>query len=142
MRYSILECLCFVQTVRCGNVILSSVHGRLTSSKTFTCIQSSSPSALCAKPQNRHLGKGIHHCHNFRDYRLYIHKMVVMTQGHETNCRKAKQYLEDRAAGTWEGIFRIMKCISLTTIMLCNILHIVYLGMLKHLMYWVASFLE
>jgi len=31
------ESLCFVQMVRCGNVILSSVNGQLTTLKTFTC---------------------------------------------------------------------------------------------------------
>jgi len=49
-----------VRTVGCGNVILSSVHGRPTTSKTFTCIQSSNPIALCAKHRNRRLEKGIH----------------------------------------------------------------------------------
>jgi hypothetical protein len=46
---STLEGLCFVRMVGCGNVILSSVHGRLTTSITFTCIQSSSPFGLCAQ---------------------------------------------------------------------------------------------
>jgi len=59
-RFSTLESLCFVRTVGCGNVILSSVHGRLTTSKTFTCIQSSSPIALFSKHRDRHLEKGIH----------------------------------------------------------------------------------
>jgi hypothetical protein len=35
-----------------------------------------------------------------------------------------------------------MKCISLTTIIVPNILHTIYPGMLKHLMDWVMSFLE
>jgi len=35
-----------------------------------------------------------------------------------------------------------MKCISLTTIIVPDILHTIYLGMLKHLMDWVTSFLE
>jgi len=35
-----------------------------------------------------------------------------------------------------------MKCISSTTIILLDILHTVYLGMLMHLMDWVTSFLE
>jgi hypothetical protein len=34
------------QTVACGNVILWSVHGWVTPSKTFTCTQSSIPFAL------------------------------------------------------------------------------------------------
>jgi hypothetical protein len=35
-----------------------------------------------------------------------------------------------------------MKCISPTTIIVPNILHNIYSGMLKHLMDWVMSFLE
>jgi len=35
-----------------------------------------------------------------------------------------------------------MKCISPTTIIVTDILHTVYLGMLKHLKNWVTSFLE
>ena len=42
-RFSTLESLCFVWIVRCGNVILSCVYGRLTTSKTFTCTQLRSP---------------------------------------------------------------------------------------------------
>jgi len=57
---STLERLCFVRKVGCGNVILSSVHGRLTISKTFTCIRWSSSIALCVKHRNRRLERGIH----------------------------------------------------------------------------------
>ena len=65
MCFSTLESLCFVQTVRCSNVILSSVHRRLTTSKTFTCIQSTSPIALYVKHRNRCVGKGNHHSGNW-----------------------------------------------------------------------------
>jgi hypothetical protein len=44
--------------------------------------------------------------------------------------------------GTSEGIIWNMKCISPTTIIVPNIIHTVYLGMLEHLMDWVTSFLE
>ena len=60
---STLQSSCFVRTVRCGNVIWWSIHGRLPSSKTFTCTWSSSPIATCAKHRNHHLEKGIHHHH-------------------------------------------------------------------------------
>jgi len=59
-HFSTLARVCFVRMVGYDNVILSSVHGRLTTSKTFTCIQSNSPIALCAKHRNRRLEKGIH----------------------------------------------------------------------------------
>ena len=46
--------------VGCGNVILSSVRGQLTTSKTCTCTQSSSPIALCAMHRNCRLEEGSH----------------------------------------------------------------------------------
>ena len=58
--FSTQKSLCFVRTVVCSNVILSSVHGQLTTSKTFTCVQSTSPIALWAKLRNNHPKKGIH----------------------------------------------------------------------------------
>jgi hypothetical protein len=39
-------------------------------------------------------------------------------------------------------MFRIMKCISPTTIIILDMLHPIYLSMLNHLMYRVMSFLE
>jgi len=62
MHFSTLESLCFVPTVGCGIGILSSVHVRLATSKTFTWTRSSIPIALCAVHQNRRLERGIHHC--------------------------------------------------------------------------------
>jgi len=58
--FSTLEILWFVRTVGCNNVIRSSVHGRLTTSKTFICIQSCRPIALCEKHGNRNLEIGIY----------------------------------------------------------------------------------
>jgi len=65
MCFSTQQSLCFVRTVGCGNVILSSVHGWLTTLKTFTCIQSRSPIALHVNHRNRRLEKGIHRCGNW-----------------------------------------------------------------------------
>ena len=62
---STVESICFVRTVGCGNVFMSSVHGWLTTSKTFTYIQSSSPIAPSAKHWNRHFEKGIYHPRNW-----------------------------------------------------------------------------
>ena len=83
-------------------------------------------------------------CSSWRltDYRLYLQKLILATQGDESQRREARQYLEDRVVGTSEGVFWNMKCISLTTIILPDTLHTVYLGMLTHLMDWVTSFLE
>jgi len=44
-----------------------------------------------------------------RDYRLYFKKMILGTQGDETERLAARQYLEDRAVGTSEGVFWNMK---------------------------------
>jgi len=60
MHLSIIESFCCFWTVECGNVILSSVHGRLITLKTFTSTQWSSPIALCAKHRNGHVANGIH----------------------------------------------------------------------------------
>jgi hypothetical protein len=68
--------------------------------------------------------------------------MILATQGNETERWEARQYLEDQPVGTSEGILWNMKCISPTIIIVPIILHTVYLGMLKHLMDWVTSFVE
>jgi len=73
---------------------------------------------------------------------LYFQKMILANQGDEMERREARQYLEDRAVGTSEGGFWNMKCISPTTIIIPDIPHTVYLGMLKHLMHWVMFFLK
>jgi hypothetical protein len=59
-RVVTLESLCFVWTVGGGNNILSSVHGRLTTLKRFTCKRSTNPISLCAKNLHCRLEKGIH----------------------------------------------------------------------------------
>jgi len=87
-------------------------------------------------------GEGNSSSWQLRDYRLYFQKMILATQGDETERREARQSLEDKAVGTSEGVFWNMKCISPMTIILPDILHTVYLGMHKHLMHWVTSFLE
>jgi len=56
--------------------------------------------------------------------------------------REARQYQEDRAVGISEGVFWNMKCISPITIIVPDILHTICLGMHKHLMDWVTTFLE
>ena len=61
---SSLEGLCIVRAVRCGNVILSSLPGRLTTSKTFPCTRISSPIGLSGKHWIHQFEKGIHHYGN------------------------------------------------------------------------------
>jgi len=64
LHFADVEMLRFVSTGGCGNDIHSSVNGLLNTSTTFTCIQSSSPIALCVMHLHRRLDKGIH-CHGF-----------------------------------------------------------------------------
>jgi len=78
----------------------------------------------------------------FRDYWPYFERMILVTQGDETERLEARHYLEHRAVGTSEGVFRNMKCISWSTIVLPNDLHTLYLGMIMYLMDWAMSFLE
>jgi len=68
--------------------------------------------------------------------------MILATQGDESERQEARHYLGNLAVGTSEGVLWNMKCISLMTIIVPDILHSVYLGMLQHLMDWVTSFLE
>jgi len=77
-----------------------------------------------------------------RDYWLYFQKMIIATQGDDTERQEARQYLKDRTVGTSKDVFWNMKCISPMTIIIPDILHIVYLSVLKQLMDWVTSFLE
>lgn len=60
-----LECSGFVRTVRCGNFILISVQGWLTTSKAFTWTQLSALIAQCVKYWTCHLVKGVNHCGNW-----------------------------------------------------------------------------
>jgi hypothetical protein len=96
---------------------------------------------VCEAPKSS-FGEGNSSSWQLRDYRLYFQKMIHVTQGDETGRQKARQYLEDRAVGTSEGVFWDIKYISPMTIIVLNILHTIYLSMLKNLKDWVTSFLE
>jgi len=77
-----------------------------------------------------------------RDHWLYFQKMILITQGDEGERQEARQYLEDRAVTTSEGVFCHITSISPMTIILPNSVYIIYHGMLKHFMDWVISFLK
>ena len=68
--------------------------------------------------------------------------MILTTQGNETERREARQYLQYPVVETSEDVFWNIKCISPTMINVPDILHTMYLGMGKHSMDWVTSFLE
>jgi len=88
------------------------------------------------------LGEGNSSSWQFGDYRLSFQKMILATQGNETDRLGARQYLDDWAVATAEDILCNMVCISPTTIIIPDILLMVYLGMLKHFIDWVTSFLK
>jgi len=77
-----------------------------------------------------------------RDYPLYCNEIILVTLGDETEGWEERQYLEAWAVGNSQGIFWNMKCVSPMTIIVSVIFHTIYLGMLKHLLDWVTSFLE
>ena len=77
-----------------------------------------------------------------RDYQLYLQRMILATQGDSTARQEESHHLEDPVAESSEGGFSNIKYISLMNIIVPDILQTVYLGMLKHLINCVMSFLE
>jgi len=125
-----------------GNVILSLMNGWLSISKPFTFTQIKQPHCHVWEVLRSLFGDENSLSWQLRDNQLYFQKIILATQGDETERRQARQYLENGAVGTSEGVIWNMKCISPTTIIVPHILHTIYLSMLKHLMDWVTSFLK
>jgi len=96
---------------------------------------------VCEAPKSS-FGEGNSSLWQLRNYQLYLKHMILATQRDERERWEARPYLEDRAVGTSEGVLWNMQSISATTIIVPDILHTVYLFMLKHLMDWVTCFLE
>jgi hypothetical protein len=69
-------------------------------------------------------------------------KMIVATQGDETDRREPRQYLEDHAVGISKGVIWKRNWISPMTIIVPIILHSIYPCMLNRLMDRVTSFLK
>jgi len=99
--------------VGCGNVILSSVHWWLTTLKTFLCIESRSPIALCANHQNRHLEKGIHCCGSwetigYTSKTWYLRLREMRRQyGKQDNIWKIEQLEPQKvSSGIWNASLR------------------------------------
>jgi len=96
---------------------------------------------VCGEPKSS-LGDGNSSSWQLRVNWLYFQKMILRTQGDETERRDARQYLQDRVVGTSEGNFWNMKCIPQTAIIVPDILHTVNLAMLERFMNRVTSFLK
>jgi len=75
-----------------------------------------------------------------RDYWRYFWKMILLTLGDAMDRHEAWQYLEARAVQIWDCIFFNIQCISPMLIIVPDILHTIYLCMLKYFMAWVTSF--
>jgi hypothetical protein len=112
-RCSTLKSLCFVQMVGCGNVMLSSVHEWLTTWKTITSSQSSSPIALRAKHRNCCLEKWIHCRGNletigYTSKKWYLrHREMRHRDGKQGNIWKIEPLEPQKAsAGIWNASLR------------------------------------
>jgi len=140
-RFSTLESSSFVGTVRCVIVILSSVHRRLTTSKTFTCTRLSSPIALCAKHWQV-VWRREYIVVAMERLLAIIPEMILVTQRDEMERWEVGKYQEDRAVGTSDGVFSNIQFICPTTIVIPKIIHTIYLSTVKHLRDWVTFFLE
>jgi len=77
-----------------------------------------------------------------RDYGLDFQKIILEIQWDETKRWEDRQYPDDWAVKTSDGMFWNMNGISTTTNIVPDILHTVYHGMLEHLMDRAISFLE
>jgi len=94
IQFSTLESLCLVRIV---NVNLSSVHGQLNTSKTFTCSWSSGSIALFTNHRNRHLEMEIHCrgncptiCHISKRWYSW-HREITLGDGKQVNIWMIKQ---------------------------------------------------
>jgi len=79
-----------------------------------------------------------------RNYTEYFEQLTVATDDDApTSDREAAQeYLQARGVRLSEGVFWSMPCVSSSTLITPDVLHTIYLGLLKHLMEWIVAFLE
>jgi hypothetical protein len=68
--------------------------------------------------------------------------MIQATRFDNQDQNHARDYLTERSIATTEGVFWNMKSVSLHTLIVPDVLHTIYLGILKHLMEWIVPFLE
>jgi hypothetical protein len=78
---------------------------------------------------------------NFADYFL---KLITATNTDVARSTRdaARQYLDDRGVRQTEGVFWALKSLDWVSLLVPDVLHTIYLGILKHLMDWVIPFLE
>lgn len=77
-----------------------------------------------------------------REFMLYFWRMILMTRGDEMESYGPKQYLQDGEVWISDGVIWNRKYASLTTVIVPDIFHPIWLVMFKHLMDWVTYFLQ
>lgn len=80
----------------------------------------------------------------YRDYPDYFQRLIQANNPADSKEEReaAIQYLTERGARTREGVFWAFECFDWTSALVPDVLHTIYLGLLKHLMDWLVPFLE
>ena len=97
---------------------------------------------VCEAPKSS-FGSTISSPAPLRDYPGYFRKLIEATHPSYSQRRQdeALQYLNKRGARTTEGVFWALRCFDSTSALVPDVLHTIYLGLLKHLMDWLVPFL-
>jgi hypothetical protein len=77
-----------------------------------------------------------------RNYRVYFEKIFHATPLNNNNHNYESYSVLEKGVAMMEGMFRNMKCISLHTLIIPDVLHTIYHRMLKYLMEGMVMFLE
>jgi Plavaka transposase len=79
-----------------------------------------------------------------RDFTTYFEHLIIATDPtvHPEDRKEAVEYLNYRGVQQNEGVFWSAKCVGQTNLVTPDVLHTVYLGILKHMMDWIVGFLE
>ena len=98
---------------------------------------------VCEAPKNS-FGSVRNTAAPHRDYPDYFQRLVQANNPTLNKDEKdvAIQYLTERGARTTEGVFWALRCFDWTSALVPDVLHTIYLGLLKHLMDWLVPFLE
>jgi hypothetical protein len=110
MRYSTLQCLCFVEAVGWGNVNLSSVDGWLTSFQTFIYTHWSCPIAICAMHWNHRFENGIHCRGNWetigntsKRWYVWLRELSGRDEKHDNIWTVKQLESQKTSSGIWEA---------------------------------------
>jgi hypothetical protein len=98
---------------------------------------------VCEAPKSS-FGSAISSSFPLRDYPSYFQQLIQATSSSCSKSEKqaAAKFLDERGLRSTEGVFWALKCFDWTSALVPDVLHTIYLGLLKHLMDWVVPFLE